>query len=52
MIKKLIKDKRGIWDKKIITLILVILVVTVVLLFLFKIDILKTLRNLLPSFGG
>jgi len=47
MIKqKIILDKRGIWDQKIITLILVIFVVATILLFLFKTDINSYIRNL------
>lgn len=44
--RKIILDKRGIWSKKIITLILVILVVASVLIFLFRVDINNYLRNL------
>ena len=44
--RKIILDRRGIWDKKIITLILVILVVVSVLMFLFKVDINNYLKNL------
>ena len=43
-------DKRGIWDKKIVTLILVILVVVSVLMFLFRSDINSYLKNL-PGFS-
>ena len=44
--RKIILDKRGIWNKKIITLILVIFVVASVFIFLFKTDINNFLRNL------
>ena len=44
--KSLIQNKRGIWDKKIVTLILVILVVATVLMFVFKNDITRYLKNL------
>jgi len=47
---KFFSDKKGIWDKKIITIILVILVIASVLLALYKFDILKYFR-LLPDFG-
>lgn len=46
------KDKRGIATNKLLTLILVALVVVIVLVFLYKLGLLKTLRNILPGFGG
>lgn len=42
--------KKGVWNKKIISLILVILVIMVVLIFIFKFDISKYLE-FLPDFG-
>lgn len=50
--RKRILDKRGIAINKLLTLVLVAFVVVIVMVFLYKIGILKTLRNILPSFGG
>ncbi len=49
--RKIILDKRGIWDEKIVTIILVSLVVVTVMVFLFNADINNFLRNFLPGYS-
>ena len=49
--KKIISDKKGILDTKLIIMILVILVVVVTIVFLFKSNTFGFLENFLPDFG-